>query len=514
VVLSEDEQERRPINYTQDFRRFAYKDFSLDHFKTGCNISPEALLKWVVAARPRNQDDVYPIMQLCKGILKDLMEEKISCRQTYEDALQLRIAGLEQEVQRRAESEAQLRSRGEELERRIEELQSLTAHLQGNVANAHAAELKARDGQIAALTARLEAEAARQAELSERAADLEKRLRSANVIAEQRAKDFFRAHNSLAARMQMTARDIVGSWGLEERCEGLRCLLQEHRTVVDRLRPADLQAMPVAAKRDLVKKLLQSIKVASPSWLKAMAEVLDCQPSELLDRVASWYERENVMTDGVKYQQQVEAFKNAIEGTDLTPLYDIFRQGVLMGRYSVAELVMSCSGKTPEETMQSMTGMSVAEVQLFREHREVILGFVQARRSVEARDKAEERQMKGLGFLHHQAGLGPAVDPMDLVLLNQTVARVFARKIAADVRHRDGREPHLNIMRTTRLVMVDTYGGGSAVKMQIAKMVRGLEVHAEAQPRLAVFRLLAGMDPARPWCASPPTQSASSRRPD
>ncbi len=73
MVLAEDEQETRPLNYTRDFCRFAYKDFWLDHCKTACNISPEALLKWVLAARQRNQDDVYHIMQLCKGILKDMI---------------------------------------------------------------------------------------------------------------------------------------------------------------------------------------------------------------------------------------------------------------------------------------------------------------------------------------------------------------------------------------------------------------------------------------------------------
>ena len=187
-----------------------------------------------------------------------------------------------------------------------------------------------------------------------------------------------------------------------------------------------------------------------------------------------------------------------IDGTDLTPLYDIFRRGVLLGKYSVEELVMSCSGKSREETMQILTGMSTAEVQLFTEHREVILGFVQARKSSEAREKEEERKMKGLGFLHlseHQRD----VDPMEISLLNHTVARIFSRKIATDLHHRDGNEPHLNIMRTARLVLVDTYGGGSEVKLQIAKLVKGLEVHADRYPRLGVFKILAGMDPSKPW---------------
>ena len=498
VIIPADEEQERLFDYTRDYRRYAYKDFSVEKIKNGKNISPEALLQWVLAAKPRSQDDVYPIMQLCKGILKDLMEEKISCRQSLEDALQAEIKELHIELKQKIDSEQLLKGRTEELQRRLETMQLHTNQLHSNMTEALSEQLKERDEKIKVLSSKLEDAFAAKAELGERAHELERKLRSATVMAEQRAKDFFRAHNALTARLQMSPRETVGLWSMDEQREALRCLLVEQHKCLAGLRAADLQGMPVQEKQGLVRKLLESIKVASPSWLRAVAEVFECPPMRLLDKVASWYEQENVTTDAVKYQQQVERFRGVIEGTNLSPLYDIFRQGVELGKFSVEELVFNCSGKSPEETMQLLTDMSLAEVQLFKEHREVILGFVQARRSIEAREKEEEQQMKGLGFLH-LSGHSHAVDPMDIAPLNHTVARIFARKITTDLQHRNGREPHLNIMRTTRLVMNDTDGGGKATKLQIDKLVRGLEVHAASQPRLEVFKILVGMDPSKPW---------------
>ena len=305
VIVPADEEHTRPFDYTQDYRRFAYKDFSIDQLKNGSNISPEALLKWVLAAKPRSQDDVFPIMQLCKGILKDLMEERIGCRQSVEDALQSQLDEVRAELQRKVESEQRLKEQAVSLQREIDALQAQTMHQEKSIADAHAAQIRDRDAHIAALEARLEDATAVQAELGERAEELERKLRSATVIAEQRAKDFFRAHNSLTARLQMTPRDTVGSWGLDEQREALRCLLQEHRKCADSLRAADLQAMPVPAKQDLVRKLLESIRVAAPSWLRAVAEIFDCPPARLLDKVAAWYQQEHVTTDAVKYQHEV-----------------------------------------------------------------------------------------------------------------------------------------------------------------------------------------------------------------
>eukprot|EP00292_Cryptomonas_paramecium_P018071 CAMPEP_0113710954 /NCGR_PEP_ID=MMETSP0038_2-20120614/30466_1 /TAXON_ID=2898 /ORGANISM="Cryptomonas paramecium" /LENGTH=96 /DNA_ID=CAMNT_0000637113 /DNA_START=413 /DNA_END=700 /DNA_ORIENTATION=+ /assembly_acc=CAM_ASM_000170 len=47
VLISEDEVKGAPYNYSKDYRRFAYRDFSLDKVRAGSSISPQGLLKWL-----------------------------------------------------------------------------------------------------------------------------------------------------------------------------------------------------------------------------------------------------------------------------------------------------------------------------------------------------------------------------------------------------------------------------------------------------------------------------------
>ncbi len=209
VILAEEEANGPTIDYSQDYRRFAYRDFAFTPNRPEGGLRPQALLKWVLAARPRNQDDVVPIMQLCKGILRDLMEERIVCEQTTHDALQRQIADLRRTLDERAASEQRLAGQLADTREQLRLAQEAVQRLEGD-----AELLKAQHAE------QLERERAEQRELLRRThaehaavcADQEKKLRAAEMVAEHRTRDFYKAHGALAARMQMKPREVVASW--------------------------------------------------------------------------------------------------------------------------------------------------------------------------------------------------------------------------------------------------------------------------------------------------------------
>ena len=499
-MLSEEEAKGPAVDYSQDYRRYAYRDFAFHPDKLEGGIRPQALLKWVTDARPRNQDDVVPIMQLCKGILRDLMEERIAVEQDTHDSLQRQAAELRRAAEERAAAERRLATQVAELQAQLRQVQDAAQQLRRDAdlaAERHAEQLGRERAEHREALARAQSEGA------SRVAENEKRLRAAETVAEHRTRDFYKAHGALAARMQMKPREVVASWSLDDQREALRVLLAEHRRCVESLRAADFGACAPAVRRDLVRKLLEATRAASASWLAAVAEVFDAPVPEFYRRVAGWYEQERIVTDDVRYRRQVETFKGVIEGTDLTPLYDVFREGVRAGKYSIYELVFNCSGRSPEETMESMTGMTLDEVALFKENREAVVRFVQTRRSVAAREREESTLKRGLGFLHHGVAgrQAAAVEPMEVGAMYALVARVFSRKIAADASApaAAAAAPPVNIMRVTRAALAAPPAGAAEARLAIARLVKGVRAHADACPRLRVFGVLAGMDEGSPW---------------
>ena len=181
-------------------------------------LRPQALLQWVLAARPRNQDDVLPIMQLCKGILRDLMEEKITCEQTAHDALQHQVADLRRAADERAESERRLAAQLGETKEQLRLAQEAVQRLERD-----ADILKAQHTEL------LEHERAEQRELLRRThaesaalcADHEKKLRAAEMVSEHRTRELYKVHGALAARMQMKPREILASWSLDDQLDAL-----------------------------------------------------------------------------------------------------------------------------------------------------------------------------------------------------------------------------------------------------------------------------------------------------
>jgi hypothetical protein len=153
--------------------------------------------------------------------------------------------------------------------------------------------------------------------------------------------------------------------------------------------------------------------------------------------------------------------------------------------------------------MQSMTSMSLEEVAIFKEHRDSILRFVQTRRSVMAREREESALKQGLGFLHHNVGRHQVVETMEVVPMYSLVAKLFSRKIAADMLRADGsQEPPVNIMRVTRVLLGAPSAGPSSeseTRLRIAQLVKGVQANGPACPRLHVFGILAGMDDKSPW---------------
>ena len=329
--------------------------------------------------------------------------------------------------------------------------------------------------------------------------DLERKLRGAEAVAEHRTREFHRAHSALVSRMRLRPRDVVDAWGVDEQREALLALLQEHRRCLEALRPIDFQACGATVRRDLARKLLEAIKVASVSWLASVSELFGAHPADFYRRVASWYEQEGVVTDDVRYHQEVARLKGVIEGTDLAPLYAVLREAVSAGRQTLSDVVFQCSGKSAEETMLSVTGMSLEEVDAFRQNRAAVMRFLATRQSVEARERREAALRGGLGFLHHGAGGDPAAEPMDPARLSRLVAQVLSRKLVVDARAAAAGRARPNIMRVTRTHLERACATAEEAEAEVAQLVAGVRAHAEACPRLRVFGLLSGMDPDRPW---------------
>ncbi len=150
---------------------------------------------------------------------------------------------------------------------------------------------------------------------------------------------------------------------------------------------------------------------------------------------------------------------------------------------------------------------------IFKEHRDSILRFVQKRRSVVARDREESALKQGLCFLHHNVDQNQVAEPMEVVPMYSLVAKLFSRKIAADIRRADGgREPPVNIMRVTRVFLgAPSAGPSSEIGLRIAQLVKGVQANGPACPRLQVFGILAGMDDKSPWLEPSSLRRHSSR---
>ena len=365
-------------------------------------------------------------MHLCKGILKSLMDQKLNCRLENDNAIQQQVLDLQKRLDESSKCVAQLREEARILREQVEEARNEIKAYQARICSQNESILS-KDSEIKEALHKIEDSKKKSIELSRVAADLEKKLKAATMLADQRLRDYTRANNSLTVRTQMTVKDTLLSWNLRERHQCLLLLLHENQPCLDMLQPADFQACPSGARRDLAKKLLAAIKVSAASWLAAVSELFGCAPADLHDRVAAWYESENLITDEIRYHQQVEQFKAAMEGTDYTPLFAVLRQGVALGKLAVPDLVFECAGLSREETMQSMAGMTLEEVATFRQRRKEILGFLQARDSIAAREREDHARLRNLGFLHHGVA---AADPMDAGPLCGLVARIFACKIA------------------------------------------------------------------------------------
>ena len=177
-------------------------------------------------------------MQLCRGVLRDLVEGRIACEQADHDALQRQVAGLRRAADERAASEqrlaAQLADAREQL-RLAQEAVQLLERGADLLRAQHAEQLERERAEQRELLRRARAEGAALG------AGLEKRLRAAEAVAEHRARDFYRAHAALAARVQMRPREVVASWGPDDQLDALRAALQEHPRSVGLLRAADFQ---------------------------------------------------------------------------------------------------------------------------------------------------------------------------------------------------------------------------------------------------------------------------------
>ena len=423
------------------------------------------------------------------------MEAKLNCRLEQESVMIQEVADLHRKLENSLNMEAKLRDEAKALRDQLETSRTEIREFQARVSALNELILS-KDSEVEEALSKVQDANKKGIELSKQISDMEKKLRSSNILADQRLKDYARVNNSLAVRMQMTVKDVIFSWNLNERYQCLQLLLQENRPCVDMLQPSDFQNCSVEVRRDLMKKLLAALKVSASSWLQAVSELFGCQPANFLDKVASWYESENLVTDQVKYHQQVEQFRGAIEGTDYGPIYTILKQGVVLGRITLADVIFNCSGASAEETMQSMTGLTLDEAATYKQRRKEIQTFLQTRDSVAAREKEDHARMRNLGFLHH--GVGSA-DPMEPGPLCALIARIFARKIAKDLEHGDSGKKRLNIMKVTKALLLETYSRNADAKMQISKLVHGVRAHGARWPRVKVFGILAGMDPDRPW---------------
>jgi hypothetical protein len=332
-------------------------------------------------------------MHLCKGILKSLMEEKLICRLEDDNTVQLQVLDLQERLHESSNSVTQLRKEARTLRDQFEEARNEIKAFQVRICAQNESVLN-KESEIKEALHKIEDSKNKIIDMSRVTADFEKKLKSANMLANQRLRDYTRANNSLTVRMQMTMKDTLLGWNLRERHQCLLLLLHENQPCLDMLQPADFQACSV--RRDLTKKLLSAIKVSAASWLAAVSELFGCAPADLYDRVAAWYENENLITDEIRYHQEVEQFKAAIEGTDYTPLYAVLRQGVALGKLAVSEIVFECSGLSREETMQRMAGMTLDEVATFKQRRREILGFLQTRDSIAAREREDHTRLRNL----------------------------------------------------------------------------------------------------------------------
>ena len=365
-------------------------------------------------------------MQICKGILKDLMESKLNCRLEIEKATEQQILDLQRTLDQSLNIEAKLREEIKSLRDQLDGARAEIRDYQVRISSLNEGTMS-KDMEIQDALSRLEDSSKKGIEMNRQISEMEKKLRSVNILADQRHKDYVRVNNSLIARMQMTVKDVIFNWNLNERHQCLLLLLQENRNVVDLLQPSDFQRCPAEVRRDMVKKILAAIKVSAGSWLWDVSELFGCQPSDFYDKVASWYESENLITDEIKYHQHVEQLRGAIEGTDYGPIYSILKQGVALGRVTVADLVLKCAGASPEEIVKSLTGMTQEEVETYRQRRKEIQTLLQTRDSMAAREKENNIRLRNLGFFHHNVG---ASDPMEPGLLCGLIARIFSRKIA------------------------------------------------------------------------------------
>jgi hypothetical protein len=365
-------------------------------------------------------------MHLCKGILKSLVDEKLNCRLENENAVQQQVSDLQKRLNESSNFVVQLREEARTLRDQVDEARNEIKEYQARICSQNASILS-KESEIKEALQEIEDSKKTIIEMSRVAADSEKKLKYANMLADQRLRDYTRANNSLTVRMQMTVKDTLLSWNLRERHQCLLLLLHENQPCLDMLQPADFHACSAEVRRDLTKKLLAAIKVSAASWLAAVSELFGCAPADLYDRVAAWYESENLITDGIRYHQQVEQFKAAIEGADYAPLFAVLRQGVALGRLAVPDLVSECAGLSREEAVQSVAGMTLEEVATFKLRRREILGFLQTRDSTAAREREDHARLRGLGFLHHGVA---AADPMDVGPLCGLIARIFACKIA------------------------------------------------------------------------------------
>eukprot|EP00960_Hanusia_phi_P071868 767653-Hanusia_phi.AAC.1 len=508
VMLKEDRTFPN-VDYSTDFRRFSYTDFKVPDDVGRSNISPEAIAEWISLAHPRNQDDVYPLLVLCKDLVRKYHQREVFYTVNKEVAMREQIDSLTQKLQHSNQRidalNKQILEREASYTGRINRLIEESEILQVKVDEAEALKLSLEEARAA-----LNEERARFARLEESLTSTEVQVQALL----KKEKEVEEENTSLTRELRNT----------REKCKTLDSILEQEKNSVQELKqqvkrmsdlPPDqiLGQLSQPNKLTLLKLLLGEDElvrlisrddlqtISSKTLDKLLMIILDLLParSKNSGRVELGMEGIELFNSILELLSRDEGeYKKFVGRVDLSSStsrpWTMMREGLRsQGKEEkVVETLKLLLDIDELAICSRLFGVSLSEGDQLEDMLGQFKRWYEGRGKEQAVLETDEAQQKRQKYnLFDMTRLN--AEPLPLTDTLRTIGEIIDFKFEADYENESEQRPRTNLVKTIRSFMVRKYVHKQRSDEQTRRLCAAVLQWQEQSSRVRIFGICSGM---------------------
>ncbi|EKX41865.1 hypothetical protein GUITHDRAFT_141620 [Guillardia theta CCMP2712] len=512
VLMTEDRTFPR-VDYSTDYRRFSYTDFKVPEDVGRSNISPEAIAEWILEAQPRNQDDVYPLLVLCKDLVRKYHLREVYYTIKKESSMREEVEELTRKLQSSSQKIdllcQEIRDQDASYSQRVSELTAEIGSLRIKVEEAESIRQRLEEAEAALREERenlkrveessssssnmyemqVRSLAKKEKQLEEENSSLTKELRSARenymtldqqLLQERKLSEELR--EQVKQMSNLSPDQLVQLIDPAKRLPLLKTLLGDGE-LVGKLSKLDGQEMPDKSQDSLLRCVVEALDDRGKSTGKVN---LDVEGVELYNSVVGLLSRDF---------REYEKFVGLVDVSSTGSLsWKIVRDAMESqgrgGRVTEAlKLLLDADGK---ELGSRLFDVSLQGEEELEELLELFKRWYEGRGRLQGLQETDEAQQKRQKYnLFDMTNL--EVEPFPLEETLWMIGEIIDFKFEADYENESEQRPRLNLVKTIRSFMVSRFVHKSRSDENTRRLCAAILRWQEQSPRVRIFGICSGM---------------------